>query len=102
MPLAGGLPKRLTFENGGVLVLGWTAWRVRQEPLLGHLHGTARNLALVLGAQIVLGIATVFLRFPLAIAVLHNAGAAALVLLVTMLNYKVQYQLAAAAPARLP
>ncbi|QBE62489.1 S41 family peptidase [Pseudoduganella lutea] len=25
MPLAGGLPKRLTFENGGVLVLGWTA-----------------------------------------------------------------------------
>ncbi len=25
MPLAGGLPKRMTFENGGVTVLGWTA-----------------------------------------------------------------------------
>lgn len=25
MPLAGGLPKRLTFENGSVTVLGWTA-----------------------------------------------------------------------------
>ncbi|MGZ5907006.1 MAG: S41 family peptidase, partial [Reyranella sp.] len=25
MPLEGGLPKRLTFENGGVTVLGWTA-----------------------------------------------------------------------------
>ncbi|WP_394781209.1 S41 family peptidase [Undibacterium sp.] len=25
MPLAGGLPKRLTFENGAVSVLGWTA-----------------------------------------------------------------------------
>ena len=25
MPLAGGLPKRLTFENGAVTVLGWTA-----------------------------------------------------------------------------
>ncbi|MFL6675761.1 MAG: PDZ domain-containing protein, partial [Massilia sp.] len=24
MPIDGGLPKRLTFENGGVLVLGWT------------------------------------------------------------------------------
>ena len=25
MPLEGGLPKRITFENGGVMVLGWTA-----------------------------------------------------------------------------
>jgi tricorn protease len=25
MPLDGGLPKRITFENGGVTVLGWTA-----------------------------------------------------------------------------
>jgi tricorn protease len=25
MPLEGGLPKRITFENGGVTVLGWTA-----------------------------------------------------------------------------
>src|SRR5471032_2485621 len=24
MPLAGGLPKRMTFENGAVAVLGWT------------------------------------------------------------------------------
>jgi len=82
-----------------VLVLGFTAWRVRRDPLLGNLHGTARNLVLVVGAQALTGIATVFLSFPLAIAVLHNAGAAALVLLVTMLNYKVQYQLDPAARA---
>ncbi|MDR7052135.1 tricorn protease [Duganella sp. 3397] len=25
MPLAGGLPRRITFENGAVMVLGWTA-----------------------------------------------------------------------------
>ena len=25
MPIEGGLPKRITFENGGVTVLGWTA-----------------------------------------------------------------------------
>lgn len=73
-----------------VLVLGYTAWRARTLP---GLRKTARNLALVLVAQALTGIATVFLDFPLAIAVLHNAGAAALVLLVTMLNYKVQYQL---------
>ncbi len=73
-----------------VLVLGWTAWRAWTLP---GLHGTARNLVLLLVAQATTGIATVFLDFPLAIAVLHNAGAAALVLLVTVLNYKVQYQL---------
>jgi cytochrome c oxidase assembly protein subunit 15 len=73
-----------------VLVLGYTAWRAWRLP---GLHGTARNLALVLVAQATTGIATVFLNFPLPIAVLHNAGAAGLVLFVTMLNYKVQYQL---------
>jgi cytochrome c oxidase assembly protein subunit 15 len=73
-----------------VLVLGYTAWRAWRLP---GLHGTARNLVLVLVAQATTGIATVFLNFPLPIAVLHNAGAAGLVLLVTMLNYKVQYQL---------
>jgi heme a synthase len=73
-----------------VLVLGYTAWRAWRLP---GLHGTARNLVLVLVAQATTGIATVFLNFPLPIAVLHNAGAAVLVLLVTMLNYKVQYQL---------
>ena len=73
-----------------VLVLGYTAWRAWRLP---GLHGTARNLALVLAAQATTGIATVFLNFPLPIAVLHNAGAAGLVLLVTMLNYKIQYQL---------
>ena len=41
--------------------------------------------------QFFTGLATVFLSFPLAIAVLHNAGAALLVLLVTMLNYKTKY-----------
>jgi cytochrome c oxidase assembly protein subunit 15 len=51
-------------------------------------------MVLVLAAQALTGIATVFLDFPLTIAVLHNAGAALLVVLVTMLNYKVQYQLA--------
>ncbi|MDB5906257.1 MAG: cytochrome oxidase subunit [Massilia sp.] len=71
-------------------VLGWTAWRAWRHPAL---HGTARHLAIVLALQAASGLATVFLSFPLAIAVLHNAGAALLVLLVTMLNYKIKFQL---------
>jgi len=71
------------------VVAGYVAWRA-----WGHdaLHKTARNIALTLGAQILTGVATIYLSFPLTIAVLHNAGAAMLVLLLTMLNYKAKYQ----------
>ena len=75
-------------------LVGWTAWRA--WPHAG-LRKTARLVAVALAAQFVTGLATVFLDFPLAIAVLHNAGAAVLVLLVTMLNYQLKYQLV---PAR--
>jgi cytochrome c oxidase assembly protein subunit 15 len=73
-----------------VLVVGLAAWRAWRLP---GLRATSGKLALVLLAQACTGIATVFFSFPLVIAVLHNAGAALLVVLVTMLNYKVQHQL---------
>jgi cytochrome c oxidase assembly protein subunit 15 len=72
------------------IALGLAAWHAWSHPAL---RPTARNIAIVLAAQAATGIATVFFSFPLAIAVMHNAGAALLVLLVTMLNYKTQYQL---------
>jgi cytochrome c oxidase assembly protein subunit 15 len=42
--------------------------------------------------QAATGVATIYLDFPLAIAVLHNGGAALLVLLLTMLNYRAKFQ----------
>lgn len=81
------------------LVLGLAAWRAWRHP---GLRGTARWIAIVLTAQFVTGAATVFFNFPLAIAVLHNAGAALLVFFVTMLNFKVKYQLAVAQPPAQP
>ncbi|MGJ9420421.1 heme A synthase [Massilia sp. CMS3.1] len=72
------------------LVLGLAAWRASRQPAL---RGTGGLIAAVLLAQLFTGMATVFFDFPLAIAVLHNAGAALLVLLVTMLNYKVKHLL---------
>jgi cytochrome c oxidase assembly protein subunit 15 len=78
-----------------VLVLGYAVWRARTEPRLRPL---GRNIAIVLAVQACTGIATVWFSFPLAIAVLHNAGAALLVLLVTMLNYRSLYQIEAASP----
>jgi cytochrome c oxidase assembly protein subunit 15 len=80
-----------------VAVLGLTAWRCAARP---ELRTTARLIGAVLALQAASGIATVYFAFPLALAVLHNAGAAVLVLLVTMLNYKTKYQFSAAAQAR--
>jgi cytochrome c oxidase assembly protein subunit 15 len=72
------------------LVLGVASWRASRQPAL---RTTSKLIAATLCAQLFTGIATVFFDFPLAIAVLHNAGAALLVLLVTMLNYKVKHLL---------
>jgi cytochrome c oxidase assembly protein subunit 15 len=72
-----------------VLVLGTTVWRAWQHEAL---RPVARGLAMALALQALTGIATVFLSFPLTIAVLHNAGAALLVVLTTVLNYKAKYQ----------
>jgi cytochrome c oxidase assembly protein subunit 15 len=66
-------------------VVGWTAARAWRVPALRPL---ARNLALVLLAQAATGIGTIYLRSPLVVAVAHNAGAALLVLFLTMLNYR--------------
>jgi len=76
-----------------LLVLGYTVWRAWRLP---SLRGTARLIALVLVLQAATGLATIYLNWPLAIAVMHNGGAALLVLLLTMLNYKAQFQLDAA------
>ncbi|WP_374586046.1 heme A synthase [Pseudoduganella sp.] len=76
-----------------VLVLGLTAWQAWR---INGLRKHARWIAAVLALQVFTGLATIYFNFPLAIAVVHNAGAAALVLLLTMINYRAKYL---AAPA---
>jgi heme A synthase len=41
--------------------------------------------------QLATGISTVLLDWPLALAVVHNAGAAALLILLVMLNYLIVF-----------
>jgi cytochrome c oxidase assembly protein subunit 15 len=82
-----------------VLVLGHAAWRARAD---ARLRPLARNIVIVLALQALTGIATVYFSFPLTLAVLHNAGAAMLVLLVTMLNYRSLYQIDPASPVPAP
>ena len=65
-----------------LVALVWRAWTVPA------LKKSALSLALLLAAQFATGIVNVVFAWPLAAAVLHNAGAAALVAVLTVLNYK--------------
>jgi cytochrome c oxidase assembly protein subunit 15 len=72
-----------------VAVAGYTAYRAWN---IAGMEKLARGIAIMLGMQVVTGIATIYLNFPLTIAVLHNAGAAMLVLMLAMLNYRAKFQ----------
>ena len=54
------------------------------------LRKTARGLLVMIVLQFAIGISTVFLNLPLALAVAHNGGAALLVILLVMLNHKIR------------
>ena len=62
--------------------LSWRAWTVPA------LKKPALFLAVVLAAQFATGLVNVVYAWPLAAAVLHNAGTAALVAVLLVLNYK--------------
>ena len=68
-----------------VVVIGWTAWRATR---IAGMQKTGRALLGALALQIVIGLSTVSLEWPLALAVAHNGCAALLVLLTVMVNYK--------------
>lgn len=63
-------------------------WLAHRALKIEGLQKTARWLLIVLGLQFATGLLTIFLKWPLALALAHNGGAALLVLLLTMLNYK--------------
>jgi len=54
------------------------------------LRKTARWLLIMIALQFTTGVLTVFLDFPLALAVIHNGGAALLVLILVSLNYRIR------------
>jgi len=68
-----------------VAVLGLLAWRLR---LLSGLAGLARALAAMLALQFATGLSSVVLNWPLLLAVLHNGGAAVLLVLLVAINYR--------------
>ncbi len=78
-------------------LVAWTAHRAWKTPGTERL---GRALLWLILLQFCTGMATVLLDWPLTIAVLHNAGAALLVLLLTMLNYRLSQPVEKAAEFR--
>lgn len=68
-----------------VIVIAWVGHKALKIP---GLQKTGRWLLIMVAVQFLIGVSTVFLHWPLALAVAHNGGAAILVILLVMLNYK--------------
>ena len=72
-----------------VAALGWLAWRLWRQPPSGAHAATTRRfgmaLAALLLAQLVSGLSNVVLGWPLVAALGHSAGAAGLVLVLSLL-----------------
>jgi cytochrome c oxidase assembly protein subunit 15 len=75
-------------RNFAFIVVAYIAWLAHKALKLDGLRRSGRWLLIAIALQFCTGAATVSLNWPLALAVLHNGGAALLVLLLTMLNYK--------------
>ena len=71
-------------------VVALVAWVALKALKIDGLKKAARWLLIMVALQFAIGVLTVFLNFPLALAVSHNGGAALLVLLLAMLNYKIR------------
>jgi cytochrome c oxidase assembly protein subunit 15 len=83
-----------------VVVLLTLAWQLHRRPAW---RSASRLLALLLGLQLVTGISTVVLGWPLLAALLHSGGAAALVMTLTWMAARLDWQtepVPAAAPGR--
>jgi heme a synthase len=70
-----------------IAVLGALAWRAWRVP---GLEVQARWLATLLAVQFLTGLSNVVLSWPLPLAVAHNGGAALLVLVLVMVNFRIK------------
>ncbi len=78
-------------------VLGTLAWKLLAEP---GTRGPARLVLILLGAQLLTGLTTIFFHWPLLIAVLHNGGAAGLVLATVTIVYRLSVRSGSGLPVQ--
>jgi cytochrome c oxidase assembly protein subunit 15 len=77
-----------THRNFALVVIAFIAWAGYRALKTEGLQQIGRWLLIVVVVQFATGASTIFFKWPLVLAVAHNGGAALLVLLLTMLNYR--------------
>jgi cytochrome c oxidase assembly protein subunit 15 len=75
-------------RNFAFFVIAYIAWVAHKAMKIEGLRKTAKWILIAIGLQFATGVATIFLSWPIVIAILHNGGAALLVLLLVTLIYK--------------
>ena len=78
-------------RNFAFIVIGVIAWLAIRAYKIEGLHKTGKWILLGLALQFASGVSTIYLSWPIAIAILHNGGAALLVLLLIVLIYKARF-----------
>lgn len=78
-----------THRAFALIVVASVVWVSLSALKIAALRKTARWLLIMVALQLAIGISTVFLKLPLALAVAHNGGAALLLILLVTLNYKI-------------
>lgn len=85
-----------THRAFALVVVALVAWVALYALKFDGLRTIARRLLVMIALQFTIGVSTVFLDLPLALAVAHNGGAALLMLLLVTLNYKISIATATA------
>lgn len=75
-------------RNFAFVVIAWIAWLAHKAMKIEGLRKSGKWILIAIVVQFASGVSTIYLSWPIAIAVVHNGGAALLVLLLTMLIYK--------------
>ncbi|GAC1411221.1 MAG: COX15/CtaA family protein [Burkholderiaceae bacterium] len=75
-------------RNFALVVVATIAWAGLNARGVSGTRRVANALLWAIGLQFATGVSTIYLAWPLTLAVAHNAGAALLVVLLVMLNYR--------------
>jgi cytochrome c oxidase assembly protein subunit 15 len=75
-------------RNFAFIVIAYIVWIAHKAMKIEGLSKTAKWLLIAIGVQFASGVSTIYLSWPILIAILHNGGAALLVLLLALMIYK--------------
>ena len=75
-------------RNFAFIVIGLVVWLGHKAIQTENTKKIGRFILMAIAFQFLTGISTIYFKWPLTIAVMHNGGAAILVMLLVVLNYK--------------